>query len=303
MKKYLSRIVIGLLITSFFLAYNQRLIEIDLFDRLELLAYDARLSVTTGEKDIDPRVVIIDLDERSLVEQGHWPWNRAKLAKLVEILFDTYKIDILGFDIVFAERDSSEQLEMLESLAKDSGNVSFLNQYQQFKPLINPDTVFAQEIAKRNVVLGYYFDKSVARATFTGQIGPPLFDKQSGYFDMLTLQQMQDADGMIEAPVTSFTGNIGELQESASASGFYSIGSVDKDGILRRIQLLEKFDGGIFQSLSLALTQNYLGLGVELSTSTNEQGREVVDGLNIGTGVIPLDTEGTSYIPYKGKGV
>ena len=75
-KKYFSRILVGFIFTGFFIAWERNKIDLPLLDRLELIAYDARLAATVPEKQIDPRVVIIDIDERSLVEEGHWPWNR-----------------------------------------------------------------------------------------------------------------------------------------------------------------------------------------------------------------------------------
>jgi len=41
------------------------------------------------------RIVIIDIDEKSLLEQGRWPWGRNKLAQLVDILFDKYMGDAI----------------------------------------------------------------------------------------------------------------------------------------------------------------------------------------------------------------
>jgi adenylate cyclase len=124
---------------------------------------------------------------------------------------------------------------------------------------------------------------------------------------MLTLQSTDDRSesatkgAMVEATVTSYTGNVPELQESALGGGFYSIPSQDRDGILRRIQLMEKFDGAIYESLSLALARNYLVSETELKTALDEQGREVIEGLDIGTGVVPIDSQGTTYIPYNGR--
>lgn len=305
MKKYRSRIIAGLMLTSVFIAWERNKIEIPLLDRLELMAYDARLAATIPEPEIDPRVVIIDIDERSLVEEGHWPWNRVKLAKLVDNLFDVYQIDTLGFDVVFAERDSSEELELLESLAEQTSDDAFLSRFQDYKPYLNSDSVFAESFKNRSVVLGYYFDKSTLRSTRTGVLGAPLYEKGTSYYDMLTLQQTDiisdGAEGeMVEAGVTSYTGNVSELQESAYAGGFYSIPSQDPDGILRRIQLMEKFEGAIYESLSLSLARTYLVSDPELITAPNENNKEVVEGLDVGLGTVPIDSFGTTYIPYNG---
>ncbi len=304
--KYLLQIVIGFLFTAVFIAWERNALSLPLLDRLELIAYDARLAATVPDKTIDPRVVIIDIDERSLVEEGHWPWNRVKLAQLVSTLFDVYEIDILGFDVVFAERDSSEELELLEELATQQSDAAFLDRFQDYKPYLNPDSVFAETLLDRQVVMGYYFDKSITRSTRTGKIPDPVFAAGSPYYDMLTLQSTEVISeggeaSMREAGVTSYTANVEELQNSALGGGFYSIPSQDRDGILRRIQLLEKFEGAIYESLSLALARHYLMGELELLTALNERGEEVVESLDIGTGPIPLDTVGTAFIPYKGR--
>ncbi|MFT5136086.1 MAG: adenylate cyclase [Arenicella sp.] len=312
MKKSIGRILIGLALTTLFLAWERNKIEIPIIDRLELMSYDARLDATIPEPEVDPRVVIIDIDERSLVEQGHWPWNRLKLAKLVTTLIDVYQVELLGFDVVFAERDSSEELELLETLATQSQDTEFLARYQNYKPHLNPDQIFAQALNNRPVILGYYFDKSSVRSTRTGALGAPLFAKGTPYYPMLTLQKKlstsdtatgenPDQGSMTEAEVTSYTGNVAELQKNALGGGFYSIPSQDRDGILRRIQLMEKFDGALFGSLSLELARHYMGSDVELITSLNENNREVIQGLDIGSGVVPIDAHGTSYIPYNGR--
>jgi adenylate cyclase len=312
MKKSIGRILIGLALTTLFLAWERNKIEIPILDRLELMTYDARLSATIPEPEIDPRVVIIDIDERSLVEEGHWPWNRVKLAKLVTTLIDVYQLELLGFDVVFAERDSSEELELLETLAMQSQDAEFLARYQDYKPHLNPDQVFAQALNNRPVVLGYYFDKSTARSTRTGELPAPMLAKGTPYYSMLTLQKKLSTSNTAsgenpgqssttEAEVTSYTGNVAELQNSAFSGGFFSIPSQDRDGILRRYQLMEKFDGAIYGSLSLELARHYMGSDVELITSLNENNREVIQGLDIGSGIVPIDAQGTSYIPYKGR--
>ena len=42
-------------------------------ERLENVAYDAHL-VLNFKGAIDDRIVIIDIDERSLAAEGRWPW-------------------------------------------------------------------------------------------------------------------------------------------------------------------------------------------------------------------------------------
>lgn len=48
--------------------------------------YDLRLRIARADS-LDPRIVIVDIDEKSLSEQGRWPWGRDRLARLVDELF------------------------------------------------------------------------------------------------------------------------------------------------------------------------------------------------------------------------
>lgn len=56
----------------------------------------------------ESRVVIIDIDERSLSEQGAWPWPRAKLALLLRTLIDQYGVSAVVLDMVFPERRADD---------------------------------------------------------------------------------------------------------------------------------------------------------------------------------------------------
>ena len=77
----------------------------------------------------EPRILIVDIDEKSLQEQGRWTWPRRTLARLVERIVDEGKARVLGFDIVFAEPESMG------------------------------DRMLVDAIQGRPVVLGYYFSR------------------------------------------------------------------------------------------------------------------------------------------------
>ena len=61
--------------------------RIDVLQRLDDILYDARLRATMP-RTLDKRIVIVDIDEKSLAEVGRWPWGRDKLAVLVQELLD-----------------------------------------------------------------------------------------------------------------------------------------------------------------------------------------------------------------------
>src|SRR4029079_182897 len=134
------------------LAHVTDRLRVPFIDSLETLIYDARLRLTMPRTQ-DPRIVILDLDEKSLVEperggEGRWPWPRDRLALLLDKLFDHYGIAIVGVDVVFAERDESSGIRVLERL----GNRE-LRDVQQFhsvlsriKPQLEYDDIFARKM-------------------------------------------------------------------------------------------------------------------------------------------------------------
>lgn len=78
------------------------LIPNPLFNKLEQTAYDQLISWT--EVDVaEKRVVLVDIDEKSIAAQGAWPWPRKSVASLIRTLTDFYQVGVLGVDIVFPE--------------------------------------------------------------------------------------------------------------------------------------------------------------------------------------------------------
>lgn len=75
MKKHLVRIVLGLAVILVFTGHASRYYQIPFIDRFENFVYDARMRLTMAN-NVDPRIVIIDIDEKSLAAEGRRPWRR-----------------------------------------------------------------------------------------------------------------------------------------------------------------------------------------------------------------------------------
>ena len=74
-------------------------------------------------------------------------------------LFDRYEVAVVGFDVVFAERDESSGLKVLEGMARDElkGDEDFLLALERVRPELSYDNLFVESVAGRPVILGYYF--------------------------------------------------------------------------------------------------------------------------------------------------
>ncbi|RJF99493.1 CHASE2 domain-containing protein [Noviherbaspirillum saxi] len=58
---------------------------------------------------VESRIVIVDVDELSLAEQGAWPWPRETLARLIQTLIDDYKVAGIAVDMVFPEQRPNDR--------------------------------------------------------------------------------------------------------------------------------------------------------------------------------------------------
>ena len=116
LSKHWSRIAVTLIPLFFALLHASGLVHIGVFQRLDDIIYDARLRATMP-RTLDERIVIVDIDEKSLAEVGRWPWGRNRMSELSDALFDQQKVALVGFDVVFAEADDSSGLKRLRQLA------------------------------------------------------------------------------------------------------------------------------------------------------------------------------------------
>ena len=135
--KHWARIAVTLLPLLFALGHATHVLNISLVQTLDNTIYDARLRAYMP-RTLDPRIVIVDIDEKSLSEIGQWPWSRNKLAALTNELFQNHNIALLGFDLVFAEADGSSGLQQFKRLAENelSTDQPFLAQYK-IRPLMS----------------------------------------------------------------------------------------------------------------------------------------------------------------------
>jgi adenylate cyclase len=289
------RIAIGLAIVLLFAVHGLQQYpssdgRIPFVAQLDRLLYDARLRLTLPG-GIDPSVVILDLDEASLAEIGHWPWSRALMADLVTKLFDRYRVKVLGFDIVWAERDTSSGIDTLDELARsDFKRVpGFVEAYHSVRPRLANDERFAEAMRGRPVVLGYYFN-SDARALRVNAIPEPVLPK-----------------GSLGAPMAArrwagYTGNLPGYLESAAAAGHFNP-LADDDGVSRRVPMLIEFEGAYYEPLSLAVVRTYLSLQSEGRLPRVEPGSadgRTLEWLAVGPLRIPVDESAAALVPYRG---
>jgi len=291
-KQHIVRIALGLAICLFFLGHTTDRYHLGFIDQLDNIIYDARL-VLTMPRGVDDRIVILDIDEKSLQELGHWPWPRDLLAKFIDKLFDQYQIAVVGFDVVFAEADYSSGIRVLDKFSKEElKEISgFQQAYQKLRPQLDNDGLFAKAMKGRPVVLGYYMSNERGSRRIAS-IPEPVLPK-----------------GMFQNRNINFTtwagygGNLLDFQKSAASAGHFNP-FTDQDGIVRRVPMLAELDGAYYEALSLAVVRTLLGFPkLEpgfTETGVMQGGYSGLEWLRTGPLTIPVDESVCALVPFRG---
>ncbi len=293
MKQHIVRIALGLVITLFFIGHAAKYYEVPFITQLDHIIYDARLQLTMPG-GVDERIVILDIDEKSLEEVGRWPWPRDILAQVMDTLFVRYQAAIVAFDVVFAEADYSSGIRTLDRLAAGALKdvPQFQEQYRALRPRLDYDARFADAVKGRPVVFGYYLS-SEKDAKRTGAIPPPVLPK--GTFRGRNI------------PFTTWAGYGGNLEvllrNAAGAGHFNPI--TDPDGVVRRVPMIAELDGEYYEALSLAVVRTILGFPpVEPGYAPDrflQRGYAGLEWLQVGPVAIPVDETASALIPYRGR--
>ena len=298
LSKHWPRIAVTLLPLVIALLHAVGVMPLGVLKRLDDIIYDARLTAT-APKTLDDRIVIVDIDEKSLAEVGRWPWGRNRMAQLVNELFDQQQIAIVGFDVVFAEPDGSSGLPQLNALA--SGDLkdqpAFAERLRALRPSLDYDGQFAKALENRPVVLGYYLN-SDAKERVSGVLPEPVIRA-----DALQGRVIRS---------TSWTGygsNLPVLAKAAPVAGFFN-SITDTDGVVRSLPLLAEYKGQYYESLALGMFRMMAGSPSVAPGFSNEQylshAYQGMDRVLLKQGdkslAIPVDFRVATLVPFRGRG-
>ncbi|WP_432240458.1 CHASE2 domain-containing protein [Herbaspirillum robiniae] len=269
--------------------------------RLDLFFYDLRMRVVKAE--LDPRIVIVDIDERSIAELGRWPWSRDVVAQLVKQMTQNYHAASVGFDVVFAEPDTSSGYSRLEELAKGELKdvPQFARQLQALKPEMDYDARLADALKGQPVVMGYAFSNE-SNAVTVGQLPAPAFTVADLGGRRLEAVQWR-----------SYGANLSQLQLAAAAGGFFNP-MVDDDGMVRSVALISRQADGFYESLALATARVALNgkrikpIFLRNDMMSDEAARDygALDSIAVevkpDTLFIPVERRMTAQVTYRGHG-
>ena len=274
-------------------------VGVPLFDLIELKTYDLRFR-SRGCKDPSPAIAIAVIDERSLDVEGRWPWPRARIAALVDVLSKN-GAKVIGLDVGFFEPDENSQIKLIDRLAKEmetldisgKGLAAFI---KKNKDKADNDLALANAIrnSSATIVLGYFFHMDPKRRMEQVEIDRQLQRIMPSKYPLIIYEDEDIGDSpFIEAYAPE--SNLDILSRAAPFQGHFNMLS-DQDGVLRWVPVIIKCGGDIFPSMSLLCAWDYL----DRPRLIVKVGVHGVEGVRMGERFIPTDESGQILINYLG---
>ncbi|AXQ29140.1 adenylate/guanylate cyclase domain-containing protein [Solimonas sp. K1W22B-7] len=294
MSRTVTRFAISGFVLLLFMVHTSGVQQLRLLQQIEHFTYDSRVNATLPGT-IDPAVVIVDIDEKSLAVEGQWPWSRDKLATLANNLFGPYQVKAVGFDIVFSEPDRSSGLQLLDRLQQGelADLPGFAERATALRGTMDNDRAFAEAMRGKPVVWGYYFGQTLQaqQQEGVGALCAPVMEAMAA--------KLYDLDWIRPQ---GYTGNLEELQGTSPSCGFFDNPTLDEDGVYRRVPLVQLYKGAVYESMALALARLAVGRPAidfefeppDVRTSLN------LERLRAGSLVAAVDERIAVMVPYRG---
>ena len=268
---------------------------------VELKTLDLRFK-SRGFMQANDAIALAVIDEKSLDEEGRWPWPRSKIARLVDYLSDD-EAKVIGFDIGFLEPDENN-LSFIQQLESKIGSLKLNNKelekfLSESKMLADNDRILANSIkqSKAKVILGYFLhmdQKSLGYEIESQVIDNRIAQISKSKYPVVQFPEKYANIGLL-IDAYSPEVNIPILNQSADSSGYFNM-FPDLDGAVRWIPLMIKRRQEILSPLSIQCVWHYL----DRPPLILKMASYGVQGIQMGDISIPTDETGQMMINYLG---
>jgi len=253
----------------------------------ELKAFDLRLYSRPTRKP-HGEVVIVAIDDKSIVELGRWPWPRDVFARLTDAL-RSYKVAVVGFDTVFSERDKFD-------VKRKKAAANPTNSVHRMPAGVSNDQTFANAIrAQGNTFIG--FPLEVKSAAPGGEVTPGFVTKIVAPAPV-AYHIVRIPQGDPEPPVPeaiAYLPNVPVINRVARGTAYFDA-PTDSDAVFRSELMVMRLNGLYCEPLIVALTSAYAN-GADTTLTLADYG---VASVTIGPLYLPVDEQGRMLVNFRG---
>jgi adenylate cyclase len=266
--------------------------------RLDNTALDFQFKLR-GERSPGEEIVLVLVDEKSLKEEGRWPWSRRKQAQLLDAI-RSGDPSVIGLDIIYAEPEESPLVEDVQVLVKDLRDRSLMplaaaEALNQRLAEVQIDRQFSQSLASSgNVVLATPFFVPELQAKEPDPSYQQAASNLLARNEFMLVKQSQAEEGLQPYRATSALLPLESIARASKGLGHvYRL--PDHDGVTRREVLALRYQDRYYPSFALEVARLYLGIPREqVSLSLGE-------GVMFGTRLLPTDPKSRAVINYAGR--
>jgi adenylate cyclase len=250
-----------------------RIIDPGVVTELRVRGFDLVERVWPRASD-SARVVIVDIDEKSLAQYGQWPWPWHLLAELVRRITQGNP-RVVGIDIVFAERDRLSPTEIARELPGLPPAVA-----DALARLPPGERDLAEAMAAVPTVL--------ALAPTREQVA-----RSSGPIHSAPIRQAGDDPAPFLKSYKSLVQSQPDLRAAAVAAGEIAV-EPDADGVVRRLALAVAYQQTIIPSFALEVVR----VGGGEQAIVIDTGALGIEDVKIGGTTIPTDRRGRAILHF-----
>ncbi len=219
--------------------------------------------------------VIVDIDEKSLMEFGQWPWPRVIDAKLIELIHQMNP-SAIGVNILFPKEDRVSPI-YIQDFYQKFFNVDI--EFQNFPEVLKDnDKLLWRALDESDAIISIYFSNSAYM--------------QKNCENLLYYNNyLKDFKSRIVSP--SLICNHENIQHNIKNFGFINAWS-DSDEILRRVPLWGRYKDHVYPSLALAVLLSFdknMDLNKEEDTilvKFSKDKPKIFSAIDILSGKVPL---------------
>ena len=246
--------------------------------RIQLLWFDACQTLAPRTVRALPATVV-EIDQKSIVALGQWPWPRTVLAQLVREIARANPVAI-GLDILMPEADRSSPEHWLDNMPSTDADLA-----QSLAALPSHDAELARAIGAARVVLGMAGSPEPTGMTVFAT--PILIDGASPNDAAAVHARVARFDGVLN--------NLPVLERAAAGHGLLSAAPDDgEDGVIRRLPMVASVDGTLVPAFAIEMLRVAIRAPV---LRLRVRGGEIA-GVSAGDFFAPTEADGGARIHY-----
>jgi adenylate cyclase len=283
----------------------------DVYNQFELKLYDLRMKATPSIAEWD-KLYFINIDDNSTTALGQFPWTRDIYAAGLQVMKEIGMTQV-SFDIMFPD-PSPKQIneEAYKNLVSHAGSKIKISAEEVISVLKNNDTIFSEGLKNNgSAVLAYTFSEDQPTTDIVERQNTRAFADGKKRFESIASIPVpqgreKEFEELAEKETVAIVYPISEMLSSAKNFGFVNR-FTDIDGTIRRVRLVQVFNGRIYFNLALAMIIDACGVKKEniiinpgkniiLKNAFNEMSYRHEDIK------IPINKAGMIFVNWAGKG-